>query len=166
MAKKLKPMKQVGEEYLATAKQSSAKHFFPYPPEIVWAALLDGEAWTEWLPITKVTWTSPQPFGVGTTRTVEINAQAIDEYFFAWEEGRRMAFRFEAASLPVSAGVEDYVVEPVEGGCELRWSGKVSGFLFLGAVITAGLRKGLQDGMPKLEALIAREPERFGLQEG
>ena len=161
MAKPLKPHKQVGEDYLATAKQSSAVHRFPFPPAMVWNALLDGPAWTEWLPITAVTWTSPKPFGPGTTRTVEVGEQKVEETFFAWEDGKRMAFRFERSSLPVSAAVEDYRVVPVDGGCELRWSGKASAPLILGALVTGQLTKGLKDGLPKLEALIASQPDRF-----
>lgn len=161
MAKTPKAHTQVSEEYLSTAKQASAVHRFPFPPQMVWNALLDGPAWTEWLPITKVTWTSPKPFGPGTTRTVEVGDQIIEETFFAWDEGKRMAFRFERSTLPVSAAVEDYRVMPVEGGCELRWSGKASAPLFLGGIVTAQLTKGLVGGLPKLEALIASQPERF-----
>lgn len=162
MSKPLKAHKSVGEEYLATAKQASAVHRFPFPPEMVWNALLDADAWTHWLPITKVTWTSPKPWGPGTTRTVEIGDQRVEEIFFAWEEGRRMAFRFERSTLPVSAAVEDYRVVPTEGGqCELRWSGKASAPLFLGSLVTAQLTKGLKEGLPLLESLIASEPERF-----
>lgn len=162
MPKTLKAHKQVGEEFLATAQQASAVHRFPFPPPMVWNALLDGPAWTEWLAITKVTWTSPKPFGPGTMRTVEVGDQVIEETFFAWEEGKRMAFRFERSTLPVSAAVEDYLIVPVEGGCELRWSGKASAPLFLGRVVTSQLIKGLNDGLPKLAALISRQPERFG----
>lgn len=161
MAKTLKAHKPVGEEYLATAKQDSAVHRYPFPPEMVWNALLDAETWTLWLPITKVTWTSPKPWGPGTTRTVEIGAQKVEETFFAWEEGRRMAFRFERSTLPVSAAVEDYRVVPVEGGCEMRWSGKASAPLFLGGLISAQLGKSLKEGMPKLEQIIAANPDKF-----
>ena len=107
MAKTPKAHKPVGEEYLATAKQSSAVHRFPFPPQMVWNALLDGPAWTEWLPITKVTWTSPKPFGPGTQRPVEVGEKVIVESFFAWDEGKRSAFRFERHPLPVSAAVDD-----------------------------------------------------------
>ena len=161
MAKPLKVHKSVGEEYLATAKQGSAVHRYPFPPQMVWNALLDAETWTLWLPITKVTWTSPKPWGPGTTRTVEIGEQKVEETFFAWEEGRRMAFRFERSTLPVSAAVEDYRVVPVEGGCEMRWSGKASAPLFLGGLITAQLTKGLVRGQPKLEELIAANPDKY-----
>lgn len=161
MAKSLKTHKPVAEEYLATAPQSSVVHRFPFPPEMVWNALLDAQAWTQWLAITKVTWTSPKPFGPGTTRTVEVGPQVIEETFFAWEEGRRMAFRFEASTLPVSAAVEDYRVIAADGGCELHWSGKASAPLVLGGIVTAQLTKGLKEGMPKLEQLIAADPVRF-----
>ena len=161
MAKTPKQHKSVGEDYLATAKQASATHRFPFPAEMVWNALLDGDAWTQWLPITKVTWTSPKPFSSGTTRTVEVGDAVIEETFFAWEEGRRMAFRFERSTLPVSAAVEDYRIVDTEGGCELRWSGKASAFFPLGFLVTAQLTKGLRNGLPEIEKLIASEPERF-----
>ncbi len=162
MAKAPKQHTAVGEDYLAAAK-GSALHRFPFPASAVWAALLDARAWTEWLPITKVTWTSPQPFGVGTTRTVEVGPQVIEETFFAWEEGSRMAFRFERSTLPVSAAVEDYRIVDVPGGCELRWTGGASAIWPLGGLITGQLAKGLTTGMPKLEATIRADPARFGL---
>ncbi|MFN7056672.1 SRPBCC family protein [Hyphomonas sp.] len=161
MGKTPKPHKAVGEDFLAEAKQSSVVHRFPFPPAMVWKALLDPVAWTEWLPITKVTWTSPEPFGAGTTRTVEVGNEIIEETFFAWEDGRRMAFRFEASTLPVTAAVEDYRVVGVDGGCEMHWTGKAAAPLLLGGIITGQLEKGLREGMPKLEKLIAANPERF-----
>ena len=161
MAKTPKQHKSVGEDYLATAKQASATHRFPFPAQMVWNALLDGDAWTQWLPITKVKWTSPRPFSVGTTRTVEIGDAVIEETFFAWEEGRRMAFRFERSTLPISAGAEDYSIIDADGGCELRWTGKTSAFFPLGFLITTKLTKDLGKGLTELEKLLASEPERF-----
>jgi hypothetical protein len=164
MAKPLKQHDSVGEAFLSGAKtKSGASHKFPFPAAVVWAALLDGPAWTEWLPITKVTWTSPQPFGVGTTRTVEVGAAVIEETFFAWEDGRRMAFRFERSGLPVSAAVEDYRIVDVPGGCELQWTGRAKAIFPLGGLITGQLTSGLKAGLPKLEALIKANPGRFGL---
>ncbi len=163
MAREPKQHRQVGEDYLATlGDKPMAAHRYPFPPAVVWAALLDGKAWTEWLPLTKVTWTSPEPFGVGTTRTVEANGVAIDETFFAWEEGRRMAFRFERSPLPIRAGVEDYRVVEAPGGCELQWWGKVDAIFPLGWLITRQLTSGLAKGMPKLETVIKNDPARFG----
>ena len=66
-----------------------------------------------------------------------------------------------AATLPVSAAVEDYRVVPVEGGCEMRWSGKASAPLFLGGLITGQLTKGLVQGQPKLEQIIAANPDKY-----
>lgn len=164
MPKPTRPHKAVGPEYLTPAiERPMARHVFKVPASAVWAALRDGPTWSQWLPITKVTWTSPEPFGVGTTRTVEIGEQVVNEYFYAWEEGRRMAFRFTDSSLPVSAGAEDYTVVPNGAGCEFLWSGKASAIFPLGGLITGQLRGSIAAGMPKLEALILAEPKRFGL---
>jgi hypothetical protein len=50
-----------------------------------------------------VTWTSPRPFGAGTTRTVHMlgNATILDERFFRWEEGRRKSFYVVESNLPL-----------------------------------------------------------------
>ncbi|MBZ6378052.1 MxaD family protein [Pacificimonas flava] len=157
---KMKSHEPVGEEYLAAVSSSLITHRFPFAPDLVWNALLDAKAWTEWLPITNVTWTSPKPFGVGTTRTVEIDKQKVEEVFFAWEEGERMAFYFDKSTLPVKSAIEDYRVRRAPGGSELIWSGGASGFP-LGWLVSKGLKKGIADGMPKLETLIANNPQRF-----
>lgn len=161
MPKQPRPHQPVSEDYLAGATVR-VHHAFPVPASAVWAALLDADAWTKWLPITKVTWTSPQPFGVGTTRTVEIGKQIVEETFFGWDEGKRMAFRFERSTLPVSAAVEDYRVVPTDGGCELHWTGRASAFWPLGFLINRQLAAGIRSGLPKLEALIKADPQRFG----
>lgn len=101
-----------------TLRQPIAK-----PADALFRCLVDGPAWNEWLGI-DVEWTSPEPFGIGTTRTVKSGPATIDEYFLAWEEGRRMCFRFERCSLlPVSAFAEDYVITAKgDNNCELAWS--------------------------------------------
>ncbi|WP_264021456.1 SRPBCC family protein [Mycolicibacterium pyrenivorans] len=69
-------------------------------------------------------WTSPDPKGVGTTRTVDIGrAFVANEEFICWETNQRMAFRFTDCSRPVfRAFAEDYRIEPADGGCRLTWS--------------------------------------------
>src|SRR5207302_1020870 len=69
-------------------------------------------------PIKSVQWTSPQPFGVGTTRTVTmVGKMVVDEEFIEWEPHRRMAFRFNEASMNgVSAFAERYDIEAVSAG--------------------------------------------------
>ncbi len=76
-------------------------------------------------PIRRVEWTSPKPFGVGTTRTVYMAGGLVgDEEFIAWEPGRRMAFRFDAISRKqVDAFVEDYRVEDLGSEvCRVSWT--------------------------------------------
>ena len=71
----------------------------------------DAESWPRWASvITKVTWTSPEPHGVGTTRTVNMRGGITgDEEYLAWEPFSHMAFRFnEASSGSIAAFAEDY----------------------------------------------------------
>lgn len=86
-------------------------------PGTVFDLFADGESWPQWFDgIRRVTWTSPEPKGVGTTRTVELTTATVFEYFLAWERGRRFAFRFVGATRPLfRAGIEDYRLEPLEG---------------------------------------------------
>ncbi|MBW0017591.1 MAG: SRPBCC family protein [Mycobacterium sp.] len=94
-------------------------------PEQLFAVLGDAESWPRWATvITKVTWTSPEPRGVGTTRTVEMRGGIVgNEEFLSWEPYTRMAFRFnECSSKAVAAFAEDYLVELIPGGCRLTWT--------------------------------------------
>lgn len=92
------------------------------PAEAAFDVLADGPAWKEWLGI-DVEWTSPEPHGVGTTRTVTTRGASIEETFLVWEPGRRMNFRFDRSTLPVSAFAEDYLlIDHPDGGCTLEWS--------------------------------------------
>jgi uncharacterized protein YndB with AHSA1/START domain len=88
-------------------------------PEQIWAAFEDASAWPRWArAITNVSWTSPQPFGVGTTRTVTMRGGLVaDEEFISWEPYRRMGFRFNEASMNgASAFAERYTLEPLPRG--------------------------------------------------
>ncbi|WP_088240727.1 SRPBCC family protein [Calothrix rhizosoleniae] len=73
----------------------------------------DAEAWPEWIKlIVKVEWTSPKPYGVGTTRIVKGSFLTVNEYFFVWQQNKRFAFYFTEASLPLfKAFAEDYRLE-------------------------------------------------------
>jgi hypothetical protein len=88
-------------------------------PEEVFKVLADGPSWSVWhSPIRNVQWSS-EPFDVGTTRTIDYGSTHIWEYFYAWEPNKRMAFCFEATSMPTFlqfiAATEDYSLERVEG---------------------------------------------------
>lgn len=93
-------------------------------PEQLFEVLADETSWPHWASvITKVVWTSPEPRGVGTTRTVHMRGRIVgDEEFLAWEPYSHMAFRFnEASTSSISAFAEDYRVVPTAGGCHLTW---------------------------------------------
>ncbi len=94
-------------------------------PEQIFEVFEDAHAWTVWaLPIQKVEWTSPKPFGVGTTRTVSMMG-GMDGYeeFIAWEPGKRMAFTFIGCNKNATEKfLEDYRVTDLGGGsCRVEW---------------------------------------------
>jgi Polyketide cyclase / dehydrase and lipid transport len=92
------------------------------PAATLFNCLADGDAWRDWLGIT-VDWDTPEPRGKGTRRTVTVRNQRIEEYFFTWDEGRRMTFRFDRATLPLKAFAEDYYCRATgESSAELVWS--------------------------------------------
>lgn len=145
-----KQYRKVGEEFLAGGGGSSITMDIPFPAATVFAALEDGDAWQAWMDL-NVNWTSPKPFGVGTTRTVSLaNGAAIDEEFFAWEPGRRMAFCFVAGGLPVKAFVEDYVLEDAPGGSRLTWTLKGDAFFILKPILYKVMQSAAKKGLPKL----------------
>jgi carbon monoxide dehydrogenase subunit G len=93
-------------------------------PERLFEVLDDAESWPQWATaITKVTWTSPQPHGIGTTRTVHMRGGIVgDEEVLAWEPYSHMAFRFnEASTGSIGAFAEDYRIVPTATGCNLTW---------------------------------------------
>ncbi|OBI77659.1 SRPBCC family protein [Mycobacterium sp. E740] len=93
-------------------------------PEQLFEVLGDAQSWPQWATvITNVEWTSPEPRGIGTTRTVTMRGGIVgDEEFLAWEPFRHMAFRFnEASTGSIAAFAEDYRVVETPGGCHLTW---------------------------------------------
>ncbi len=84
----------------------------------------DAESWPHWATvITKVTWTSPEPHGVGTTRVVNMRGGITgDEEYLAWEPYAHMAFRFNEASTEASRrSPRTIAIVPTAGGCHLTW---------------------------------------------
>lgn len=107
------PVRIVSE---VTVKASAAQAF---------AALEAAAAWPKWAPaITNVEWTSPRPFGLGTTRTVSmVGGMVAEESFIGWEQDRLMAFYFTRANMPAAAFAEQYELTPVDGGrTRVRWT--------------------------------------------
>jgi carbon monoxide dehydrogenase subunit G len=94
-------------------------------PEQIFEVLDDAESWPRLSAlITKVSWTSPQPHGVGTTRRVDMHGGIVgNEEFLAWEPFTRMTFRFnECSTRAVAALAEDYRIQATAGGCRLTWT--------------------------------------------
>lgn len=94
-------------------------------PAQLFEVLADAESWPWWASvITRVTWTSPEPRGVGTTRLVDMRGGIVgNEEFLAWEPDSHMAFRFnECSTRAVAAFAEDYRIEATDTGCRLTWT--------------------------------------------
>lgn len=93
-------------------------------PSQLFEVLADAHSWPHWATvIIKVVWTSPEPRGVGTTRTVSARGNIVGhEEFIAWEPFSHMAFRLnQSTSNAVSAFAEDYQVVETADGCHLTW---------------------------------------------
>lgn len=111
---------------------TSAPHIYRFEkhyeasPETVWASLSSDESLAAWGPAVKsTTWTSPRPFGVGTTRELALAGGAIKvrEHFFRWDEGNGFSFYVSEATAPLfQRFAEDYVVEPEGSGARFLWT--------------------------------------------
>lgn len=98
----------------------------PCTPDALFDVFEDTESWTYWaVGIKKVTWTSPRPFGVGTTRTVTfVDGTEVYERFIAWERGRELAFVLEGHSTEIwhSFGERYRVRDLGNGRCHFEWT--------------------------------------------
>jgi hypothetical protein len=95
-------------------------------PEKLFEVFEDENSWPVWAPgIAKVDWTSPKPYGVGTTRTVTfVGGMEVYEEFIAWEPGKEMAFIFQGITQDIwwSFGEHYRVVDMGSGRCKLTWT--------------------------------------------
>jgi hypothetical protein len=97
----------------------------PVPAERTWAALTSDDALVSWSPlVTKLRWTTPRPFGVGTTRELTLfRFLTARERYYRWEEGHRKTFTAVEASVPgLRRLAEDYLVESTPNGSRLIWT--------------------------------------------
>ena len=120
---RLRDLAEVDVDYATSGpNHATIRQHIDAPAAALFRSFEDASAWKEWLGW-DVEWTSPKPFGVGTTRTLTKGRKRIDEVFLAWDDGRRINFRFTRTTLPLGAFAEDYVVEPRgESACELAWT--------------------------------------------
>ncbi|MCP4806314.1 MAG: SRPBCC family protein [Proteobacteria bacterium] len=96
-------------------------------PDELFDVFEDPASWPVWASpgIARVEWTSPKPYGLGTTRTVYMTGGlAVDEEFTVWERGKKMAFTFLSTSEDVWEQFgELYEVQDLgEAGCRLNWT--------------------------------------------
>jgi len=112
---------QAPQRYVSTVE-------LPCTPAQVFEVFEDPGSWPQWARpgIADVIWTSPKPYGVGTTRTVVFTGgMEVYEDFIGWEAGKYMAFCFYGVSQDdvFNAFGERYEVEDNgDGTCRLRWT--------------------------------------------
>src|SRR6476661_6467816 len=98
----------------------------PVPPERLWESLQSEESMAAWGPALKsLRWTSPRPFGVGTSRevTLPLGLITVRERFFRWDEGKGYGFAVYEANRPLLRRFgENYDVEAREGGSRFVWT--------------------------------------------
>lgn len=125
-------------------------------PEQLFASFARAEDWQQWLDL-NVEWTSPEPFGPGTTRTVRSGPLVADETFTEWEPGSQMSFYFSRSSVPLFRQfAESYTVRPRPEGCTLTWQVGIRPTLLgrlIAPLVIMKLRSGLRRGASTLEAL-------------
>jgi hypothetical protein len=105
------------------------RHSYPVeldvPPERVWQSLMSDRALADWGLGISLEWTSPRPFGIGTTRSVvlPLHAITVHEQFFRWDDGHRKSFYVTEANRPLLRSfAEDYLVEPTATGSRFTWT--------------------------------------------
>jgi hypothetical protein len=121
------PLEPIDESFF-----TSAPHIYrfpvqlPVPPERVWESLVSDQSVAAWgLGVQSLHWTSPRPFGVGTTREVvlPLRAMTVRERFTRWDEGARYSFCVTEANRPFYRRfAEDYIVAARPGGSQFTWT--------------------------------------------
>lgn len=117
---------RVGLDFLRTAPNRFSNSVdLAVTPGQLFEVLADAAAWPCWATvITEVSWTSPEPRGVGATRVVAMRAGIVaNEEFLAWEPDSYLAFRFnESSTSALAAFAEEYRIERTPHGCRLTWT--------------------------------------------
>lgn len=120
------PCTERGLDWFAEAPYSSRHPVeLPVSPEVLFDTFRDPETWPRWvLGIQRVEWTSPEPYGPGTTRTVTFaDGTKVYERFFDFEAPRTMGFSLYGLSQGIfESFAEHYEVVPTAAGCTFTWS--------------------------------------------
>ena len=120
-------LQPVDESFFSSAPKVFKEVFeIPRAAQLVWEEFVADGALGFCRMVSGATWTSPRPFGVGTTRKMAAGLGAIrlDEKYFIWEEGKRQAFYVERCNLPLfKRFAEDYVLEETSPtSCRFTWT--------------------------------------------
>lgn len=163
---KIRELDKVEADYpLSGANHTVLRQPMPVSSDVLFNCLADGAAWKEWLGI-GVEWTSPEPRGEGTTRTVTGNGQRMEEWFFTWEPGSHFSFRFDRATLPLKAFAEHYRCESTGPSTSdlvwsysYEWGGPLKALM--GPAFGAFFRFNCKRGLKKLTKLLATQGDRW-----
>lgn len=136
-------MDPVDETYFESARYREVLRLrLRAPADEVWTGLTAERPLTWCRRLTDVHYTSPAPYGVGTTRTAVVGwgALKLHERFFVWDDdARHHSFLVESANLPLfRAFAEDYQVEPEGSGSLFTWTFAFDPRPGAGAVVAAG----------------------------
>lgn len=141
----------------------TAAHVFRYqkhfdaPPDVVWTSLASDHSLADWgSSVQSVTWTTPRPFGIGTTREVAMpgGLARVREHFFRWDEGSGYSFYVYEANAPLFRRfAEDYTIAPDGTGTLFSWTVAIDPksalrlpFHVLAPVVKAGFGRMAADG--------------------
>lgn len=151
-------MKRVGLDFFENPQfKIEASQKIKATKEEVFQFLKGADNWLKWhISITKVVWTSPEPYRKGTTRTVEIsNRFTADEDFLLWEENERFVFRFLRSDIPMAIALaEDFHLTDLGNGyCQLKMTvaGETIGILrFFNWVMRIINQRGIEKSLQNL----------------
>ncbi len=167
---RMRTLRPVDADYALTGpNHQSFRQLVRVPAPIAFNALRDPACWNEFLGI-DVEWTSPEPYGVGTTRTITAPGLTADEVFLAWDDDERMTFRFDAATIPLAALAEQWAIKTVSRWtCEVVWDVAfewAEGWpgparRVVERAFGAGLAANVKRALPKLAGILEADPERW-----
>ena len=134
----------------------------PASPEAVWPAFADASAWPSWFTgMQDAHYTSPAPYGVGSTRRVRVMSVEADETILAFDVGKCFAFRVDSANLPLaSALVEIITLEAVGGATRVVYRQALepkAWMRLLAPLLRRGMERGLRRGLEGLAPWVAAQ---------
>jgi hypothetical protein len=110
----------------------TAPHIFRYekhyaaPPQRVWESMTSDESLAAWsATVSSLTWLSPRPFAVDSTREVALapGLVRVRERYFRWDEGHGNSFYVYEANVPLFRRfAENYVLTPDGAGTRYTWT--------------------------------------------